>query len=79
MGLINWDEFKEYKQVRENPEELDNFQLLLEFIRSFYNKNNAYEIYEMLRGDELSAMMLAKREITEPEQLERYLSKKFHL
>ena len=76
MGQINWDEFKHYKQTRDNPQKLDNFQLLLEFIRSYYNKSSVYDIFDMLSGDDLSVLMLQKREITEPEQLERYLFKK---
>lgn len=79
MGPINWNEFKEYKQTRENPKELDNFQLLLEFIRSYYNKNSAFEIFDMLVADELSVMMLKKRDITEPEDLEVHLFKVFRL
>ncbi len=78
MGYINWNEFKEYKQMREDPERLDNFQLLLAFIRSYYNKSSAFEIFEMLVEDELSVMMLKKRGIHEPEDLEGHLLKVFH-
>lgn len=77
MGPINWNEFKEYKQTRENPKKLDNFQLLLEFVRSYYNINNAFEIFDMLAADELSRMMLKKRGIDEPEDLEAHLFKLF--
>lgn len=79
MGPINWNEFKEYKQTRENPRKLDNFQLLLEFIRSYYNKNSAFGIFDMLVADELSRMMLKKRGIAEPEDLEAHLFKVFRL
>ncbi|MEA3372988.1 MAG: hypothetical protein U9Q62_04780 [Campylobacterota bacterium] len=75
MGQINWDQFKEYKQSRENPEKLDNFQMLLEFIRSFYNKQSTFEIFDTLVEDELSRMMMEKRNISEPEHLEEYLFK----
>ena len=75
MGQISWDQFKEYKQSRENPKKLDNFEMLLEFIRSFYNKQSAYDIFDILAEDELSRMMMQKRNISEPEDLEDYLFK----
>lgn len=75
MGQIDWDQFKEYKESFERAEKMDNFQILLEFVRSFYNKQNAFEIYDLLSADELSRMMMQKRHISEPEHLERYLYK----
>lgn len=75
MIHINWNEFKYFKQGRANPESLDNFQLLLEFIKSFYNISNVYDIFDMLRDDELSAMMLEKRGISDPTHLEDFIYK----
>ena len=72
---INWDEYKEYKASRTDITTLDNFQLLLEFIRSYYNINGAYEIFELLYSDQLSKMMLDKRDISRAEDLEVYLFK----
>ena len=79
MAQINWEEYKLYKQMREDPHQLDNFQVLLEFIKSYYNKNSAFEIFKLLKEDELAAMMLEKRHIQEPEHLEDYLYKKLSL
>ena len=75
MVTINWDQFKEYKAGRENPEGHDNFMLLLEFMRSFYNMHSAFDIFDTLSNDELAKMMMEKRDISEPEQLEDYLFK----
>lgn len=75
MVTINWDQFKEYKSTRENPQGHDNFMLLLEFIRSFYNIHSVFDIFDILNNDELAKMMLDKRSISEPEQLEAYLFK----
>ena len=75
MVTINWDHFKEYKTTRENPHGHDNFMLLLEFIRSFYNMHSVYDIFDTLANDDLAQLMLEKRTITEPEQLESYLFK----
>lgn len=79
MAQINWDEYKHYKQTRDNPQKLDNFQILLEFIKSYYNKSSAFEIFKLLKEDELAAMMLQKRDIEEPEHLEDYLYKKLSI
>jgi hypothetical protein len=75
MVTINWDQYKEYKTTRENPQGYDNFMLLLEFIRSFYNMHSVYDIFDILSNDELATMMLEKRSISEAEQLEAYLFK----
>lgn len=72
---INWDEYKAYKASRMDSAKLDNFQVLLEFIRSYYNINGAYEIFELLHEDGLSKMMLEKRNINKAEDLENYLFK----
>ncbi len=76
MSKINWDEYKKYKKEMANREESDNFKLLLEFLRSFYNKNSPFEVFDILDEDEIGKMMLQKRDILRPEDLEDYLYKK---
>ncbi len=76
MPKINWDEYKKYKKEVTNREKLDNFRLLLEFLRSFYNKNSPFEVFDILEEDDLGKMMLEKRDILKPEDLEDYLYKK---
>ncbi|HIC43083.1 MAG TPA: hypothetical protein EYO73_01950 [Sulfurimonas sp.] len=75
MAKINWDEYKKYKHERPNPKQLDNFEILLEFLRSFYNKTSAFDVFDMLNEDELGKMMLDKRSISQPAQLEDFLYK----
>jgi hypothetical protein len=75
MAQIDWDQCKEFKQAHPNPQNLDNFQMLLEFVRSFYNRNSAFDIFDILAQDELACMMMEKRSISEPEDLESYLFK----
>ena len=72
MAKIDWDEYKEYKRYSAKS---DNFEILLEFIKSYYNTNNPTEIYHMLKEDEVATMMLNKRSISEPEDLENFLFK----
>jgi hypothetical protein len=73
MVIINWDEFKEFKKGRHGNS--DNFETLLDFLKSYYKMFNALDIYETLVNDELSKMMLKKRSITDAEGLESYLFK----
>jgi len=72
MLRINWDEFKEYKKHSHRD---DNFLNLLAFIKSYYNTVNAVEIFNGLKDDPIGEMMLQKRSINEPEDLEHYIFK----
>ena len=72
MVRIDWEQFKEYKQ-HTNKE--DNFEILLDFFKSFYNLSEPYSIYESLEADELGVMMLEKRNISSAEDMENYLYK----
>jgi len=76
MSKINWDEYKNYKHERPHLKDLDNFEVLLEFLRSFYNKTSSFEVFDMLSEDELGKMMLDKRKLSKPEHLEDYLYKR---
>jgi hypothetical protein len=67
---IDWDEYKEYKQhsVRD-----DNFGVLLDFLKSYYNVTHPSDMYESLKEDDIAQMMLDKRDIKDAEDLERFL------
>ncbi len=72
MVKIDWDEFKEYKKLSVRN---DNFEILLEFIKSYYNAVLPQDIYDMLHADETAQMMLDKRSIKDSVALENYLYK----
>ncbi len=72
MVRINWDEFKEYKKSSHRE---DNFEILLDFMKSYYNVVSPNEIYRSLKADDLAKMMLKKRNIRDAEGLENYLFK----
>ena len=76
MFKIDWQEYKLYKKQTAGQKDLDNFKLLLEFLRSFYNKTSPFEVFDILEADSLSEMMLEKRGIKKPEDLEKYMYKK---
>ena len=72
MAKINWDEYKEYKRYSAKD---DNFVILLDFIKSYYNISNPFDIFEILRADETAKMMLDKRKIKDAEGLEHFIFK----
>lgn len=75
MIVINWEDYKHFKTT-ECTLEGDNFDILLEFLKSYYNMKQPLEIYETLYEDELALMMLKKREIEDVEMLEDYMRRR---
>lgn len=67
---IDWDEYKEFKlySIRN-----DNFEVLLDFLKSYYNLTNPYDIFDSLKADGIGEMMLQKRDIGDAEALEQFL------
>jgi hypothetical protein len=72
---INWDEFKFFKQYSENKS--DNFEILLEFLKSHYKMTSPKEMYETMANDDTALLMLNKRDINSLEDLEKRLYKNF--
>ena len=70
LADINWAEYKEYKKYTTKK---DNFEILLDFIKSYYNMTSPFDIFEILQDDEIAKMMLDKRDITDPEKLENFM------
>jgi hypothetical protein len=69
---INWAEYKEYKRYTHRD---DNFAILLDFMKSYYNMSSPMDIYDVLHNDETAQLMLEKRKITDAEGLENFLFK----
>jgi len=72
---INWDDFKFFKQYSQNKS--DNFEILLEFLKSHYKMTSPKEMYETMANDDTALLMLNKREINSLEDLEKRLYKNF--
>ena len=70
MVKINWDEFKEYKVHNPNRE---NFDLVISFMRSYYNMTSPMDMYDSLAVDGLGQMLLEKKDIRSVEDLEDYI------
>lgn len=70
---IEWSEFKEFRKEREKIQKEDKLYLLIDFIVSFYNIHSLERIFEILKSDTLSLLMMKKRGIKDLEDLERYI------
>ena len=75
MYSIEWDEFKIFK--KHTNKEGDNFELLLEFLKSYYNMTSPQEMYDTMKRDDIAPMMLEKRDIKSSSDLENILFKNF--
>ena len=75
MIEIDYNEFKMFKRYTEK--EGDNFELLLEFLKSYYNMVSTTELYETLKHDDIAQMMLKKRDINSSADLENILFQNF--
>lgn len=70
---IDWSEFKAFRAT--STKDQDNFMAMLDFLKSYYKMFSVLDIYNTLKNDETSNMMLEKRNITDAEGIERYLFK----
>jgi len=70
---IDWSEFKAFRTT--STKEQDNFMMLIDFLKSYYNMFSALDIYDTLKNDDTAIMMLEKRNITDAEGIENYLFK----
>lgn len=75
MFVINWEEFKAFK--RHNDKKDDNFEVLLDFLKSYYNMTNPMEMYDVMLNDDIAPMMLKKRGMHSATDLEKHLYKHF--
>ena len=60
MVNIDWAEFKEF---RKHSHRENNFDMLIDFVKSYYNMIGALDIYDTIRMDDTGKMMLDKRNI----------------
>ncbi len=69
---INWTEFKEFKQYSVRN---DNFETLLDFMKSYYNMMSPMDMYDVFSEDATAKLMLEKRKIKDAAGIEDYLFK----
>ncbi|DAB27525.1 MAG: hypothetical protein A2513_02080 [Sulfurimonas sp. RIFOXYD12_FULL_33_39] len=76
MTEIDWNEFKFFKQYSNKKD--DNFEVLLDFLKSYYKMTSITEIYETIANDETAQLMLAKRDIDSAEALEKHIFRDYN-
>jgi len=69
---IDWDEYKEHKKMSVRVNKLE---MVLEFLKSYYNMTNPSDIYETLKADDIGQMMFEKYKIKNDIDLENILFK----
>ena len=67
---IDWDEYKEHKKTSIRSNKLE---MILEFLKSYYNMNNPSDIYHTLKADDIGQMLLEKYKIKNDIDLEDVL------
>ncbi|MDD2653256.1 MAG: hypothetical protein PHX44_09430 [Sulfurimonas sp.] len=77
MIEIDWNDFKFFKQSSEKKS--DNFEVLLDFLKSHYKMTSPKEMFETMANDDTARLMLSKREINSLEDLEKRLYKNFNV
>lgn len=75
MIEIDWEEFKFFKSYNKKS---DNFDTLLDFLKSYYKMTSPKEMFDTMQNDEVAKLMLNKREMFSVEELEKYLYKDFY-
>lgn len=76
MTEIDWNEFKFFKQYSNKKD--DNFEVLLDFLKSYYKMTSIKEIYDTIAYDEVACLMLKKRDIDSAETLEKHIFRDFN-
>jgi len=69
---IDWDEYKEHKKLSVRTHKLE---MVMEFLKSYYNMNNPSDIYQTLKVDDIGQMLLEKYNINNDIDLENMLFK----
>ena len=72
MASIDW---KEYKEFKEHSNKEDRFLIAIDFMRSYYNINNASDMFKMLKSDDVGNMLLERNDIVNAEGLESFISR----
>ena len=75
MVKIDWEEFKFFKSYNKKS---DNFEVLLDFLKSYYKMTSPKEMFETMQNDDTALLMLEKREMHSVEDLEKHLFKGFN-
>ncbi len=67
---IDWNEYKEFKRYSTKE---DKLAILVDFMRSYYNINSPFDMYEIFSNDDIAQLLLERKNIQEAQDLEGYI------
>ena len=70
MASIDWNEYKEFKS---HTRKEDRLEILVDFIKSYYNINSPSDMFSMIKDDDIGQMLLERKDINDPEGLESFM------
>ena len=74
MARIDWDEFREYRKYSIKE---DKLEILVDFMKSFYNITSLFDMYDhYFKDDDIVSLMLKKRDLNSAEDLENFVYKR---
>lgn len=72
MASIDWTEYKEFKT---HTSKEDRLEILIDFMKSYYNMTTPRDIFYMMKDDDIGQMLLERKDITDSEGLEDFIFK----
>lgn len=70
MASIDWTEYKEFKT---HTTKEDRLEILVDFIKSYYNMNSPRDMFSMIQDDDIGQMLLERKDIIDAEGLESFM------
>lgn len=70
MASIDW---KEYKEFKTHTTKEDRLEILVDFIKSYYNMNSPSDMFSMIQDDDIGQMLLERKDIIDAEGLESFM------
>jgi len=70
VASIDW---KEYKEFKTHTTKEDRLEILVDFIKSYYNMNSPSDMFSMIQDDDIGQMLLERKDIIDAEGLESFM------
>jgi len=70
VASIDWTEYKEFKT---HTTKEDRLEILVDFIKSYYNMNSPRDMFSMIQDDDIGQMLLERKNISDAEGLENFM------
>jgi len=70
VASIDW---KEYKEFKTHTTKEDRLEILVDFIKSYYNMSSPRDMFSMIQDDDIGQMLLERKDISDAEGLESFM------